>query len=121
MNPINLALRFALELGALTAIGWWGSSLVESGWRWVFGLALVFGVAAVWGTFAVPGDPSRGGEGVVHVPGSVRLLIELAVFAAGAYALRAMERPGLALAFAGLVVAHYLWSYQRIMWLLGRG
>ncbi len=120
MNPINLALRFALELGALTAIGWWGSSLIEPGWRWVLGIVLVVAVASVWGIFAVPGDPSRGGQGVVVVPGLVRLVIELLVFVAGVYALRAMGRPGLAAAFGVLVLVHYLWSHDRVSWLLER-
>ena len=120
MSPINLALRFALELAALTAIGWWGSSLIESGWRWVLGLGLVVAVATLWGTFAVPGDPSRGGQGLVVIPGLARLGLELLVFAAGVYALRAMGRPGLSAAMGILVVAHYLWSYERVLWLLER-
>ena len=118
MNPINLALRFALELVALAAIGWWGSSLSDSGWRWITGFAMVAAVATVWGTFTVPGDPSRGGEGIVHIPGYLRLGIELSVFAAGAYSLRSMGRPGLAIGFGTLVLAHYAWSYERVAWLL---
>lgn len=118
MHPFNLALRFALELVALGALGWWASTLTDSWSRWILALGIVLFTAAMWGTFAVPGDPSRGGQGLVQVPGVVRLALELLVFAAGAYALRSVGRPGLALGFGVLVVAHYAWGYQRIAWLL---
>ena len=118
MNPINLALRFALELVALGVLGWWGSTVTESWWRWLAALGIVVVAGAIWGTFAVAGDPSRGGEGVVQVPGAVRLVIELLFFAAGAYALRAVGKPNLAIVFGIIVIAHYLWSYERVAWLL---
>lgn len=120
MHPVNLALRFALELIALGALGWWGWTFTDSWWRWLTAIGMVLLAAFVWGTFAIPGDPSRGGQGLVQVPGAVRLAIELLIFAAGAYALRAVGRPGLAFGFCALVVAHYAWSYERIAWLLGR-
>ena len=118
MNPLNLALRFVLELIALGALGWWGWTLSESWWRWLAAMGMVAAAAFVWGTFAVPEDPSRGGQGLVQVPGVVRLAIELLVFAGGAYALRAVGRPGLAIAFGALVLAHYAWSHERLAWLL---
>ena len=118
MHPANLALRFVLELVALGALGWWGWTLTQSGWRWLAAVGMVLVAATLWGTFAVPGDPSRGGQGLVHVPGVIRLAIELVVFAAGAYALRAVGRPGLAIAFGTLVLAHYALSYERIAWLV---
>lgn len=118
MHPINLALRFFLEVIALGALGWWGWSLTDSGWRWLAALGMVLVAGFVWGTFAIPGDPSRGGQGLVQVPGVVRLAIELLVFASGAYALRTVGRPGLAAAFGVLVLAHYAWSYERVAWLL---
>jgi hypothetical protein len=107
-----------MELIALGALGWWGWTLTETGWRWLAAVAMVLVAAVVWGTFAVPGDPSRGGDGLVQVPGIVRLAIELLVFAAGAYALRTVGRPGLATAFVAVVVVHYALSYERIAWLL---
>ena len=118
MHPVNLALRFALELGALGALGWWASTLSESWWRWLLAIGVVVLAASIWGTFAVAEDPSRGGQGVVQVPGLVRLAIELLFFAAAAYALRAVGKPNLAIAFGIIVIAHYAWSYERIRWLL---
>jgi hypothetical protein len=118
MNPINLTLRFLLELAALSALAWWGWSLSDAWWRWLAAGALVLGAALIWGTFAVPDDPSRGGQGLVRVPGSARLLLEFLVFGAGAYALKAVGRPTLATGFAVLVLIHYAWSHERITWLL---
>lgn len=118
MHPANLALRFALELAALGALGWWGSTLTDAWWRWVAAFVVVAGAAWVWGTFAVPGDPSRGSDGVVVVSGAVRLALELVVLGGGALALRAVGRPSLYLAFVLLLVVHYAWSYERLGWLL---
>lgn len=118
MNPVNLALRFLLELTALGAVAWWASSLTDAWWRWLAAIAAVLLVALAWGVFAVPNDPSRGGQGIVKVPGIARLALELLVFAAGAYAFKAVGRPNLAIAFTALVAAHYAWSYERVAWLL---
>jgi hypothetical protein len=116
-NPLNLALRFLLELAALVALGAWG-------WRFggVVGAALVpLVAAAAWATFNVKGDPSRSGKAPVAVPGVVRLLVEAAFFAAAVYGTYAgVARPRLAVAFAAVVVAHYAISYDRIAWLVRR-
>ena len=118
MNPLNLTLRFLLEMTALGALGWWGWTQSDSWWRVVFATATVLVAATLWGTFAVPNDPSRGSDGLVQVPGLVRLLLELAFFGAAAYALKSVGRPTLAIAFTALVVIHYAWSYERVSWLI---
>ena len=81
-------------------------------------IALVAVAAVAWGSFAVPDDPSRGGQGLVQVPGIVRLALELLVFGAGAYAFSAVGRPKLAIAFAVLVLVHYVWAHERLSWLI---
>ena len=94
VNPINLALRFFLEVIALGAIGWWGwgadGLLVESSvWRlWSFCSPQLFGALSPF-----PTTPSRGGSGLVQVPGIARLALELLVFGGAAYALRSLGRP----------------------------
>jgi hypothetical protein len=118
MNPANLTLRFLLEVTALGALAWWGWSLTDSWWRWLAAIAVVLLVALAWGVFAIPGDPSRGGQGIVKVPGIVRLALELLVFGAGAYAFKAVGRPNLAIGMVALVAVHYAWSYERVAWLL---
>ena len=118
MNPINLALRFALEVTALGVLGWWGWSKGTGIWRGLFSAGVVMFAAMVWAGFAVPGDPSRGGSGWVHVPGIIRLVLELAFFGAAASVLYSAGHRNLAVGFAAVVVAHYLWSYRRVSWLL---
>lgn len=118
MNPINLALRFLLEVAALGALGWWAWAQTESWWRAPLALAVALLTAVLWGTFAVPNDPSRGGTGLVQVPGLMRLALELVVFGAAAFALRGLGRPTLATAFTILVLLHYAWSYERVAWLV---
>ena len=66
----NLALRFALEVCALAALGFWGWSQTEAPWRYVLMLGVPALAAAVWATFTVPDDPSRSGRAPVPVPGS---------------------------------------------------
>ena len=79
-HPINLAVRFLLELSALLAMGVWGWRQIESGFRFVLAAGIPIIIAVVWGTFAVPNDPSRSGAAPIAVPGILRLVIELAVF-----------------------------------------
>ena len=118
MNPINLALRFLLEVVALGALGWWAWAQTESWWRTPLAIAVVLLTAVLWGTFAVPNDPSRGGSGLVQVPGLARLALELLIFGAAAFALKGLGWPTLATAFTILVLLHYAWSYERVAWLV---
>ena len=117
-NPINLALRLILEIAALFSLGYWGWTQHDGLWRFVWSIGLVVLAAVVWGTFAVLEDPSRSGKAPVPVPGAVRLVIELAFFAAGTLAFFAVGRPLWGLALGILTVIHYALSYDRIIWLL---
>jgi hypothetical protein len=117
-NPINLALRFLLEIAALFALGYWGWTQHEGLWRFVWSIGLVILAAVIWGTFAVPEDPSRSGKAPVPVPGVVRLGIELAYFAAGTWAFIAAGQPLWGWTLGGLTLIHYILSYDRVLWLL---
>ncbi len=119
-HPANLAVRLALELAALAALGWWGWNLGSGATRIVFAVALPMVAAAVWGIFNVPGDPSRSGQAPIVVPGVVRLILELVVLAAGAWAWSQVAGPLPARLFAAIVAVHYAASYDRIRWLLDR-
>jgi hypothetical protein len=114
-HPVNLALRFVLELAAWYAMGYWGWTQHQGGLRVIvaFGLPLV--AMAVWGTFRVPNDP---GKAPVAVPGSVRLIIELVEFSLAIGLLVAAGRPAWAAALAVILILHYAASYDRIRWLL---
>jgi hypothetical protein len=117
-HPINLALRFLLEIAALVAIGYWGWSQNDGLLRFVLVIGAPLIAAILWGTFAVPDDPSRSGKAPVPVPGIVRLVLELAIFAFAAWALYDTGNVVLSLILATVVVIHYALSYDRIAWLL---
>ena len=119
-HPLNLALRFVLELVALGAMGAWAFRAVQGGARYALALAVPLLAACLWGVFAVPGDPSRSGRAPVPVPGVLRLALELAFFAFGAWALARSGRQAWGLALAGITALHYALSYDRVGWLLQR-
>jgi hypothetical protein len=114
-HPLNLALRFALEMAALFAYAYWGWTQHEGVWRILWGVGLPLVVAAVWGAFRAPDDH---GKGLYEVPGSVRLLTEWAIFALAVVLYAAAGRPTAASILALLVILHYMTSYDRVMRLL---
>lgn len=117
-HPINLALRFLLELAAWGSMAYWGRTQGNDWLRVFLPVGIFFFAIGVWGTFAVPNDPSRSGKAPVPVPGIVRLLLELATFGLGIAALFDMGYTTLGTIFAALTVIHYLASYDRVGWLL---
>ena len=117
-NPVNLAVRFLLEIAGLAALGWWGWNQGDGILRFVLALGIPILAAALWGTLAVPDDPSRSGKAPVPVPGIIRLVLELAFFAAATWALAATGLATLAWIFGIAVLIHYAVSYDRILWLI---
>ena len=117
-HPLNLALRFLLELAAIVAFGAWGYSLTEGGTK-IF-LAILFPLlfAVLWSVFAVQGDPSRSGKTVVQTPGPVRLILELALFAAATWMLFDLGHTLPFIIYGVVVILHYAFSYDRLAWLL---
>ncbi|MBX3054137.1 MAG: YrdB family protein [Caldilineaceae bacterium] len=117
-NPINLGVRFVLELIALAAFGRWSWKQSDEWLRYLLVLGIPLLAALLWGTFAVPDDPSRSGKAPVPVPGVVRLLLELFFFALAAGALLAAGAGTFGWLYALAVAVHYALSYDRIRWLL---
>jgi hypothetical protein len=116
-HPINLALRFLLEIAALVIMGLWGYQLSAGPLRVAFAIGIPLLAAALWGIFRFPGDPRP--DVPVPVPGAVRLLLEVLYFGFAAWALSDMGMTQWALIFAGVVVLHYAVSLGRIRWMLG--
>ena len=116
-HPINLAVRFFLEITALFIFGVWGWQARTDWPRYLLAVGLPLAVAAIWGTFRVPGDP---GEAPVAIPGSIRLLIEVVFFTGATFALFDFGSGIIGWIFGGLVTLHYAVSYERIAWLLKR-
>ena len=117
-HPINLLVRFLLEITALIAIGIWGWKLSDGWIRYILALGIPIVAAAIWGIFAVPDDPSRSGSAPIITPGSIRLVIELGFFGFASFVLYDMEELRMSLIFGVIVISHYLISYDRILWLL---
>lgn len=116
-HPVNLALRFLLEVAALVAIGIGGHALASGVWAWILAITLPMLAAGCWVTFNVPGDESRSGDAPVPVRGAVRLLVEGLVFGSAVVLLWPVA-PVASAALLGSVVVHYALSVDRIRWLL---
>ena len=119
-NPINLAVRFLLELTILLTMGMWGWKLSDNWMRFILALTIPIIAMIIWGVFAVPEDPSRSGEAPIPVPGAIRLIIELTFFGIGSWMLYNLGYAKVGLVLAIIVVIHYIISYDRIIWLLSR-
>lgn len=119
-HPINLMIRFLLELAALGSVGLWGWKSFDGTLQYVLGLGLPILMTIVWGTFAVLDDPSRSGKAPIPVSGLIRLVIEFLFFGLAVWALYELEYSRLSYALAGIVMIHYLVSYDRVKWLLER-
>jgi hypothetical protein len=118
IKPINGAIRFLLELGAITTYGIWGFNQSDSWFRILLAILLPMGFAILWGVFAVRNDPSRSGKTVVQTLGWIRLLMELGLFTGASWMLQDLEYILLTWIFGGVVLIHYIISYKRIAWLL---
>lgn len=117
-HPINLAVRFMLELAALLAVGLWGWKLTDGWLHFVLALGIPIVIGTIWGIFAVPNDPSRSGLAPVPIPGVIRLVIELSIFCFAAWTLQEIGHTMISFVFGGIVTIHYLLSYDRILWLI---
>lgn len=117
-HPINLGLRFLLELAAMVALGYWGWTANEGFLRVVLGIGVPLLAAAIWGTFRVPGEPAHQQDVPVAIPGPLRLLLELGMFACAVWLLIRAGAVDLGWIFAAIVGIHYLISYDRVLWLL---
>ncbi len=75
-------------------------------------------VAVIWAVFNVLDDPSRSGAAPVEVHGWVRLALELAILGGGAAAVAFAVRPELGIVLGLAVLGHYLFSWDRVEWLV---
>lgn len=119
-HPINLAIRFLLEMSGLVSFGMWGWKQSDGWLRYALAIGLPIILAAIWGTFAVPNDPSRSGTAPIVTPGVIRFAIELGFFALATWSLYDMGFNKVSLAFGIIVVFHYIISYDRMIWLMSQ-
>jgi len=119
-HPINLALRFVLELGALFVAGYWGWKQSDTWLRFLLVTVIPLAEAIIWGVFAVPDDPSRSGKAPIPIPGFIRLGIEFVIFGFACWACYNLGYTEFAWLAGVVVVVHYLVSYERVQWLLSK-
>jgi hypothetical protein len=117
-NPINLALRFILELVALFIAGYWAKEQNDAWLGYILMIGIPLIIAILWGVFAVPNDPSRSGSAPIAISGWLRLLLEIAIFSFATFCLHDLGYSKLTWIFGLVVLVHYLISYDRIGWLL---
>ena len=94
----------------LAVIAFWGYHRFP-GWEGV-ATSITFPVMAaiLWGVFRIPNDPR---PAPVAIPGPLRLLLECALFAWAVWALKDLGYDTGAWLLAGILVGHYLFSYDR--------
>lgn len=109
-NPINLGIRFLLEIAMLIVFALWGWHLSVIWVRYIAAAGLPLIAASLWGIFRIPDDPK---PAPVEIPGLVRLLLELVLFALAIYDLKHLGYTQLSLVMALIVLLHYLASYDR--------
>ena len=117
-HPINLTIRFLLEMSTLVSAGLWGCKQSDGWLRFVLAIGIPIILAAIWGTFAVPNDPSRSGSAPIVTPGIIRFAIEISIFSFATWSLYDMGLNKLSLALGIIAVLHYIISYDRIIWLM---
>lgn len=116
-HPLNLFLRFILEITALFAVGYWGWSQHPDWLKFSLTIGSPIMLALIWGIFAVPNDPSRSGKTVIVTPGWIRLVIEISIFGLATLAFFDVGNQYIALIYLLIVILHYGFSIDRIKWL----
>ena len=116
-NPINLALRFILELCAFYSIGYWGWNSSEGGFKYLLAFGTPLLAAFLWGRFRTKEDFISGKKAPTPIPGTLRLVIELIIFGFAVWGLFSSGVVTIAWVFLIVTLLHYIISYDYILWL----
>jgi Protein of unknown function (DUF2568) len=100
LRAANLAVKFALEIAAVTAFAYWGATVSSGAVAAVLAVAAPLIAIVLWGRFAAPRAPRR-------LPLRLRAPFELGVSALAALGLRAASSAA-AIGFASVVIANSL-------------
>jgi len=109
-HPLNLTVRFLLEIFMLIILGCWGWQLGHQKLSFVLAIMLPLTAAVLWGIFRIENDPK---PAPVAIPGQIRLLLELGLFGLAVWGLKSLGYPRLCVALAGVVIVHYAASWDR--------
>ena len=110
-HPLNLALRFVLEIIALVIFFKWGWQH-EGILKYMLSFGTTLAAMALWGVFRVPDDP---GKATVRVHGLVRLAIEVIFFGFATAALFLMKDNKSGWLLLLIIIIHYSLSYDRVI------
>jgi hypothetical protein len=109
-NPINLAVRFLLEIVMLIAFACWGWHSSANWIHYIAAVGLPAIAAVLWGIFRIPNDPK---PAPVVTPGVFRLLLEWVLFGLAVWALYDLGYARSSIIVIVIVILHYLVSYDR--------
>ncbi|WP_259068245.1 YrdB family protein [Mucilaginibacter sp. X4EP1] len=109
-SPLNLGLRFLLEIVMLISLVCWGLHISNIWVKYVLAILMPVIAATLWGVFRIPNDPK---PAPVETPGIVRLLLEWLLFGLAAYGLYYSGYKNLSIIMTAVVIIHYLVSYDR--------
>jgi hypothetical protein len=117
-HPLNLALRFGLEVTGLYVFATRTYANFESPFNWVSAILVTLIAGAVWGVFKVPGDRTSNGKALVPINGVLRFILEFTFFFVAIFLLVLDESYWFTGIFGFLIFFHYLFSLDRFVWLL---
>jgi uncharacterized protein DUF2568 len=109
-NPVNLAVRFLLEIAMLIVLAMWGWHITGTWTHYLWAIIFPAIAAALWGIFRIQNDPKTA---PVEIPGILRLILELGLFTLATWALHDLGYPQLSWIMAIIVTLHYIVSYDR--------
>jgi hypothetical protein len=109
-HPVNLTVRFLLEIMMLIVLGCWGWHLGTDWLRYLLAAGFPVIAAVLWGNFRIPNDPK---PAPIAIPGPLRLLLEWVLFGLAVYGLKVLGHPQLSIWLAIVVIVHYAVSYDR--------
>ena len=116
-HPLNLALRFGLEILLLIIFASWGWNKFAGIARYLVAIGLPLIAATAWAVFKVDGDPHKA---IIAIPGWLRLIYELLLFTMAAFMLLSLKLDRWAYIFMIVSILHYVVSYDRVVWLLNK-
>ncbi len=117
-HPLNLTVRFLLELVAIFITGLWGYHVSENATGILYAILCPLDSHYSGVFLQFPNDPSRSGKTVITTPGILRLILELSLFAAATWMMYDLGYSAAWWVYASIVLVHYAISHERVSWLL---
>jgi len=114
-HPLNLLIRFLMEIAALVILAIWGWHCTVDWTRYLYALGLPVVAATIWGIFRIPNDPN---PAPVEVPGILRLAYELFLFGFATWGLHNMGYTTLSYIMGIVTIISYSSGYDRTLKML---